>query len=257
MAVVCLKSKFGYCKFGSRCENIHYKEVCEKDVKFCIGKLCEKRHPVFCKFFQQFGRCKFGEFCSYRHTYNKENKTERKVDEMKFEIKELKSEVVELKTEVTELKTEVVELKTDVVELKTETNMLKTKLERLEIMLKNSEKCENKQGKNDKSEIEEKTLEDIIRENSEENKVHKCDECNIEKSSKTKLLIHKDKRHTEYQRYGSYRRLKMVCNGGDGFDYECTFCLAHFNGDIKIHLREKHAYLGEETLNRGYFEETY
>ena len=51
MATVCLKSKFGYCKFGSRCENIHYEEVCENNVQLCIGKLCEKRHPVFCKFF--------------------------------------------------------------------------------------------------------------------------------------------------------------------------------------------------------------
>ena len=76
-----------------------------------------------------------------------------------------------------------------------------------------------------------KSLQDIIREKSIEKNVYKCDKCNIEKANKIKLLIHTDKWHTEYHRYGYYRRLRMVCNGGDGFDWECSLCLAHFNGD--------------------------
>ena len=54
------------------------------------------------------------------------------------------------------------------------------------MMIKSNEKFENTQGTENKAfENEEKTLEDIIRENSEETKIHKCDECNIEKSSKS------------------------------------------------------------------------
>jgi len=259
MAVVCLKSKFGYCKFGARCENIHYEEVCEKDVKFCIGKLCEKRHPVFCKFFRQFGRCKFSHFCAYRHIYKRENQMENKVNELKSEVKDLKSE---MESKVTELKSEVKDLILEVAELKTETTVLKTKLEKIEDMNKNRDKCENKQStinktlENENTESKQKSLEDIIRENSIEKNVYKCDECNIEKSNKTKLLIHKDKWHTEYHRYGFYRRLRMVCNGGDGFDWECSLCLAHFNGESMKHLRDSHAYLGEDILKKGYFEET-
>ena len=259
MAIVCLKSKFGYCKFGSRCENIHYEEVCENNVQLCIGKLCEKRHPVFCKFFQQFGRCKFTQFCAYRHSYKKENKIENKMDEVKSELKDLKS-VIE--RNVNELKSEIKDLKSEVAALKTEKTELQTKLEMIENKHQNSDKCENNQStslkslENESTENEQKSLDEIICENSIEKKVYKCDKCDIEKSNKKELLIHKDKWHTQYYRYGFYRRLRMVCNGGDGFDWECSLCLAHYNGDCLKHLRDSHTYLGEEILTKGYFEET-
>ena len=57
MAVTCLRSKFDFCKFGNQCEKIHFIDICENGR--CVGKQCDKRHPVVCFFFEKYGRCKF------------------------------------------------------------------------------------------------------------------------------------------------------------------------------------------------------
>ena len=102
MSVVCLRHKFGYCKNGRNCSNIHLSEICNKGERECIGRVCEKRHPVVCNFFKQFGRCKFSDYCSYRHP-TKEMKTDNKAKA----IKETEDEVSKLKTEILNLKGKV------------------------------------------------------------------------------------------------------------------------------------------------------
>ena len=121
MSVVCLRHKFGYCKNGRNCSNIHLSEICNKGERECIGRVCEKRHPVVCNFFKQFGRCKFSDYCSYRHP-TKEMKTDNKA----IAIKETEDEVSKLKTEILNLK---------------------GKVESLESLLKDFIKPENKEQK--------------------------------------------------------------------------------------------------------------
>ena len=62
--VICQRNKFGHCKFGNSCINIHLKETCENTN--CRSYSCEKRHPKKCTWFNKYGRCKFSP-CSYRH----------------------------------------------------------------------------------------------------------------------------------------------------------------------------------------------
>jgi len=97
MTVICLWSKFGFCRSGNQCQNTHYSEICEK--KGCVGTQCEKRHPIVCFFFNKFGRCKFGVYCAYRH-----NKTKEQILLEEFEI--LRNEVNDLKKELKESKQE-------------------------------------------------------------------------------------------------------------------------------------------------------
>ena len=57
-AGVCRYAKFGFCKHGEKCRNIHFQEICEKES--CDNILnCHKRHPAMCKYFTEYGRCKF------------------------------------------------------------------------------------------------------------------------------------------------------------------------------------------------------
>ena len=44
--VVCITSKYGFCKCLRKCDKIHYSDICE-DHK-CDGDKCDKRHPSDC-----------------------------------------------------------------------------------------------------------------------------------------------------------------------------------------------------------------
>ena len=50
MYVVCQNGKYGHCKFGKKCDKIHFTDVCEQN-ESCKENFCDKRHPVRCYFF--------------------------------------------------------------------------------------------------------------------------------------------------------------------------------------------------------------
>ena len=94
-AVICRHFKFGYCKFGARCQFKHVNQECENSS--CDISSCDKRHPIICRFYSNFGRCKFSP-CSYKHESrpsigaleNKLNDIENEVKQKDLEIQELK-----------------------------------------------------------------------------------------------------------------------------------------------------------------------
>ena len=61
---VCKRNKFGYCKYGDMCRNMHVDQKCENPS--CDVSMCIQRHPVRCKFYHKFNRCKFDP-CKYSH----------------------------------------------------------------------------------------------------------------------------------------------------------------------------------------------
>ena len=67
MAAVCRHFKFGHCKFGQLCRNQHVATVCSKIQ--CDIDTCPHRHPQPCRYFINFGRCKFSP-CSYSHGFS-------------------------------------------------------------------------------------------------------------------------------------------------------------------------------------------
>ena len=62
----CLFNKFGHCKFNLKCRNYHTNQVCEANDCEIIS--CIKRHPKKCRFYESYGRCKLGNFCSFLHS---------------------------------------------------------------------------------------------------------------------------------------------------------------------------------------------
>ena len=86
---VCLYNKFGFCKFKETCKFRHISEKCE--LESCKFESCDLRHPKECRFFNQYRRCKFGDYCFYKH---KEKET----------INNFKNDVENVKTILSEQK---------------------------------------------------------------------------------------------------------------------------------------------------------
>ena len=61
----CQFYKYGYCRYRDTCRNLHIEENCEN--LQCDVSQCQKRHPRACKYFTNFKRCKFGNYCKFRH----------------------------------------------------------------------------------------------------------------------------------------------------------------------------------------------
>ena len=114
MVEVCRFNQYRYCKFGGNCRRNHVSEMCEEIE--CDSKECPYRHPKQCKFYSQYGRYKFEDYCFYKHlrevskeavmieTLKKENKDleerikaleevcnkkDREIKEKKLEIRKL------------------------------------------------------------------------------------------------------------------------------------------------------------------------
>ena len=61
----CQSYEFRFCKYGDRCRHQHNHTVCEDHA--CEIFNCSFRHPRPCRFYKQYGRCKFGNYCQYSH----------------------------------------------------------------------------------------------------------------------------------------------------------------------------------------------
>ena len=97
----CLFNKFGHCKFGDICRLEHFRSIC--DDCDCKINTCEKRHPRECKFWNEYHRCRFGSYCSFKHksldVFNPtETNVENKLKIMKAKIKQLEIVINEKET---------------------------------------------------------------------------------------------------------------------------------------------------------------
>ena len=100
---VCEYYKFGYCKYRSSCRHRHVQTICEDES--CNIIACENRHPVVCKFFSKYGRCKYNP-CSYKHIVDSSyafGDSQKKIEDNENKIKENAREINELKNQVTKL----------------------------------------------------------------------------------------------------------------------------------------------------------
>ena len=89
--VLCRYNKYGHCKYCDKCHFRHVNVICVK--QNCSVFDCENRHPVICKYFRNFRRCKFSN-CSYKHLDNNEfNATEEKLRVLEAKVMEIEKEV--------------------------------------------------------------------------------------------------------------------------------------------------------------------
>ena len=89
IASICLHNKFGHCKFRETCRHPHNNEICEETN--CEINKCSKRHPKSCRYFKDFNRCKFGDFCSFVHRELKNDAKEQELNEVKARLVNLEN----------------------------------------------------------------------------------------------------------------------------------------------------------------------
>ena len=73
--IVCQYYNFGFCKFSERCRFLHVDEECRN--KECEVRSCTFRHPKIFKYFRDYNRCKFGEWCFFKHINIIENSVDK------------------------------------------------------------------------------------------------------------------------------------------------------------------------------------
>ena len=110
MESLCKYNKFGFCKFGNKCRKQHVEKCC--DVTNCENKSCVNRHPKMCRYFSIYRRCKFGDFCMFKHAVessessleNKINVLEEALEKNKIEIRDMQNKIDRLEQVITNKK---------------------------------------------------------------------------------------------------------------------------------------------------------
>ena len=90
---VCRYFKFGYCKFIDKCRFLHVTELCANPS--CEIKSCNLRHPKVCKFFRDFRRCKFSDWCLFKHTEDNNNFEDLNIREIMEKLEDLANKIDE------------------------------------------------------------------------------------------------------------------------------------------------------------------
>ena len=141
---VCKRNKLGYCKYGDQCRYLHVDELCDNTK--CEVLICEKRHPGSCRFYREHGMCKFTDFCKYAHNQPLNDKVAKQFE---TKIKELEKLVVKKEKEIQKISTEHF---TNKIQIK----HLEDKIANQEDVIKNLITKLEIEGKENKSDVEEK-----------------------------------------------------------------------------------------------------
>ena len=226
--------------------------------------------------------CKFGTFCSYRHTETQENILKKEVANLKLEVKELNKKVKKLSDQLESFENPV---ENSVPAKDTD----ETVEEEVETPLENAVDVKENTNETVEKELEqiklfkEKSLDEIIRENSDSEKMFrlKCERCNFKTNSDEALenhlkkeheifncnicdfsaasskglKIHKAKKHTKVaERDGQLCSCIGKIKESSNYETECNIC--GFKGiltpwvrqstDMVKHFKEKHEYISEE-----------
>ena len=107
---VCKFNQSGFCKFLTQCRKQHVMNICPTTQ--CNNVNCLLRHPRVCKFFSNFGRCKFSDSCAYLHNFDKN--VDDKISELESEIQKIKTKIKEVET--IQLRLESLETRLNIIE---------------------------------------------------------------------------------------------------------------------------------------------
>ena len=104
-SLICKFNQFGFCKFEKTCRKRHEDLICEN--KECDLTICEKRHPKPCIFFSKYKQCKFGTYCKYSHSDEKELRFKMlftKIESLEESIAKRDKVIVEMRERLVALK---------------------------------------------------------------------------------------------------------------------------------------------------------
>ena len=108
---LCLFNKFGFCKYNETCRKHHVNEKCNN--KTCDISKCRLRHPKLCKFYRNYGYCKFSP-CAFKHEQvllpEESKEIENKVKAVSEKMIALENEIKEKDVQIAELSGRIFEL---------------------------------------------------------------------------------------------------------------------------------------------------
>ena len=199
---VCGFFKFGYCKYKDTCRKKHNSEICENTS--CEIRNCLLRHPKICRYFRDFGRCKFDELCAFKHIEAETTSSKR--------LEMLEKKVEENKKIIDQLRLAQKKIEKDLKERDTEIRKLN------ETLMKLLEKAE----RNDSIDVPEKEDNEEIDDLESTfcnpfNKL-KCNFCDFKAKDERGLKIHERRKHTNpLVTVNEEKRKKYTC---EECDYE-------------------------------------
>jgi len=229
---ICLRNKFGYCKYNKACQFKHNNNNCEK--ADCNKQSCEERHPKECWWFRQYNRCKFM-YCSYKHTVvpsfsSRSSEIHEKIETLEKQIKEK------------EIQINLQEKKIKDIESKQNENDLETRMKNVErFVLKLQNKFEKEEsessdyGRYDPQKAGWGVFDPLIRRKSLE---LKCEQCDYVGRNSTRLKAHIEVLHT----------------------YPCTMCQLDEEVYIKFETKDellRHKSLFHENLDKSLTEDEF
>ena len=195
---MCRRNKYGYCRYGETCHFRHEEKICIENN--CNVFDCEWRHPKICKWYQEYGRCKFSLYCKYRHTniknfeeiVNKIEYNDKKLAEINKRIENFEKEesniIKKLETfeKLLEKRLEIFETKlNEIFKLLGEKDM---KIAELEASLQLTREA-----------LDKHISDNEMKKTSEApNSKFKCSFCDFQARSSNGLRIHMNRKHTKY-----------------------------------------------------------
>ena len=103
---VCRYNQFGYCKFAQACRKYHVDDLCVDSA--CDLSICMKRHPVECRYFRNYKRCKFS-LCKFSHEINDDEKL-KELNEKVDRIEDVLKDKTEIELKIKEIDEKLKEL---------------------------------------------------------------------------------------------------------------------------------------------------
>ena len=182
--------------FRKKCKSIHVNKLCED--QSCDITNCDLRHPKPCKFYSEYKRCKFGEWCSYKHVENSRNYSDSKYCEIVNKVNLLEKRMEEKDSIIEELLKKI-----DSFVLKSEIEQIQKIIDEKDILIRNlQEKID--------------ALKDVIdskyenEDDTDETEIHEitfcnpsvninCEECDFIAKNERGLKIHRKSKHDNMQ----------------------------------------------------------
>ena len=184
---ICRYNKFGFCKYGEVCRKKYISEKCYESS--CEVGACDLRHPKICKYYREFRRCKFGQYCYFDHKETDSEALEKKVNELTIKVENLEKKMKE---------EHIVQLKSDSEKIK---KLVQEKDDLIQELVKKIELMDQKINERSESNQEKSLV---------EKSVLACKFCPFEAKSVAGLKVHTKRKHT-FKEIDSYPTKCEIC----------------------------------------------